>query len=293
MKIVIVSGRWSQNVRNSINNLQQNGIYVFNEPPNVESFMVTLEQGLLKLRTAPAVVIPVPFGSMPLENDEECLVLVHRTCAQLRDAIPHKSVDKWSEFLSEKVKVYAFSHDRRSNIYVTLEKELVESDVNATSLWNAIQEAIRKGEEELTKEKVIPEFSALKHRIAHCFLSIDVDLQGILTTWDEDEEEAKEYLAGVLWRDEGKSSKPSGYYVGELEKSRRLAGFEGNESDTIQKIVQGQDLQENEWWMCAKKLFGGYSANDGTSSPIYPLLRSLDDQLDEGGNKSRDEQLTL
>ncbi len=135
-------------------------------------------------------------------------------------------------------------------------------------------------------------YSVLKHSIAGCFSSVNMDLRVISTTrWNS--EKAQKYFAGVLWGDDGKSPKPSGYYVEKLGQARGLAGLEGNEPDTIQKIVQDQNLRDNEWWKCVKDLLGDDKVNDKANSPTYPLLKSLDDLLDEGRNKSRGEQLAL
>jgi len=90
---------------------------------------------------------------------------------------------------------------------------------------NRFSEAIKDAIDWLSKKDLIKDFSLLKHRIAHCFLSIDLDLQGILSARDEGEEEAKKYFAEVLWGKEGTPPKNSGYYVGKLEKVRGLAGL--------------------------------------------------------------------
>jgi len=143
---------------------------------------------------------------------------------------------------------------------------------------------------EETVEKAVADISSLKHRIAHCFLSIDVDLQGISTAEETNLGEAKEYLANVLWGNEGEPHKPLGYYVEKLKEARRLAGLEEEEPNTIQKMLVDQDLLSNEHWICVKRLLG-----DGPiyNSSVYPLLAALDSLLGGGCCKIREEQLSI
>ena len=220
MKIVIVSSPLSKNVGNRIDSLRQNGIYIFNEPDAPEGFSVNLEQGWLTLT--------VLDEDVPLESDEECLVFVHSRCAGLKDAIPHEFVDKWS---NDKVKAYAFSHDLKSYLYVALEKELAESDVNVMSLWNAVQEAIRKGEEEIKKKAGVIKLFLIKHRVAHLWLPLDIDLQGIQEVRNgksevggkKPEERAVEYLKEVL---QDKNGDIPQYYRQKLAKLQYAAAGE-------------------------------------------------------------------
>lgn len=135
--------------------------------------------------------------------------------------------------------------------------------------------------EYLKKKPLIPRISILKHRIAHCFLSIDIDLQGTMSILDK--REAKEYLDEVL------AEKKNSYYVERLKDARRLAGLgvvEKDEEDTIQKIVAEQKLENDRWWKYVKNLLGDPEEN---VSPIYPLFKELDDS----SNIARDEEKTL
>ncbi len=150
--------------------------------------------------------------------------------------------------------------------------------------------AIGTGDMSVLQYDVIAPFSELKHRVAHCFLSIDVDLQGISVAKETNLEEAKEYLANVLWGNEEEPHKPLGYYVEKLKEARRLAGLEEGEQNTIQKILVDPDLLSNDYWICVKRLFG-----DGPigNSPVHPLLATLDSLLGGGCCKIREEQLSI
>jgi hypothetical protein len=187
-----------------------------------------------------------------------------------------------------------YHHEHDDEIWKCLVEEIFPRlNPDPKALREGIEELIRIGDRvasEQRKKKTIWDITTLKHRIAHRFLSIDVDLQGILTTLDEGEKKAKKYFAEVLWGEEGTSPKDSGYYVGKLEEVRRLAGLEGNEPDTIQKIVQDQNLQDNEWWNCVKKLLGDTGKRD---SPLYPLFESLDDLLKDGTDSLDDNKMRL
>lgn len=139
--------------------------------------------------------------------------------------------------------------------------------------------------------------SNLKHAIAHCFLSIDVDIQGISAAWSEGKNESKEYFTEVLWGKENEvyaNLKSEGYYLGRLRDAREYAGLFGNRSDNINKIIQESELpNDNQWWKYIKQLLGDERTDGELNSPIYPLFDSLDILLKEGIGKCRNEQYDL
>ena len=82
---------------------------------------------------------------------------------------------------------------------------------------------------------VVQPFSALKHRIAHCFLSIDVDLQGVNETLEEKQiENAVVYLWDIL------KAKENSYYRKKLNFVRFLVTGE----ESFRKLAEVTETKD-------------------------------------------------
>ena len=102
----------------------------------------------------------------------------------------------------------------------------------------------------------VTRFSLLKHRLAHIFLPIDIDLQGLIET-GFDEKHWKEIVA--TWKPEQGSTHSKAYQT--LEEARKILYNASGEPETIEWIVErakenGLNKQkiETEWAKIQKLL---------------------------------------
>jgi len=101
----------------------------------------------------------------------------------------NKLITNYVNLLNKKAnewEVWAFQHGSSSEIYECLEKKYGE---------NIYQSLLEKG----LKKNLIKLFTLLKHRIAHLWLPLDIDIQGIVECWNDGRKDAAcKYLEDVL-----------------------------------------------------------------------------------------------
>ena len=185
-----------------------------------------------------------------------------------------------SELKDKKVHFSTYHRENDDKIY----KEALDlmKGINPTvdEHLKRLKEAIKEAE----KKENIKLFSFLKHRIAHCFLSIDLDLQSA--------KEEGEYLEDIL------STKQKGYYTNKLNQARCYAvggkwcnctarwGKEQNQSfqppDNYILDLLG-DSPPKEWSTVCTLL--GLSESDYSeeieSSPIAKFFKKLEEKREK------------
>lgn len=167
-----------------------------------------------------------------------------------------------------------FIHEQYNDIFKTLKKLAQELDNES---FETICSLIKK-------KQIIEPISFLKHRIAHCFLSIDLDLQSA--------KEEGEYLKDIL------STKQEGYYTNKLNQARCYT-VGGNWCDSAEKWGKEQnqsfqppdnyildllgDSPPKEWSTVCTLL--GLSESDYSeeieSSPIAKFFKKLEEKREK------------
>jgi len=129
------------------------------------------------------------------------------------------------------------------NALSKLVKAIITNDVSKANIFDEVCETIRVGER-------IPALSSLKHKIAHLFLSLDIDLQGIA---DVKKDDKVNYLGDVL-RGDVLKEKPDTYY------RQKLAD--------LQFMVTGEDFANGKELECKEPVSGGFVTSALTSEDL-------------------------
>jgi hypothetical protein len=158
-----------------------------------------------------------------LKSVSELYVALHSTTmSRLSSQIETEFRKTFSE---AQVFVNTFSRVEGNDIWRHF-SDLVVAVQNRESLFDQVAEAIKK------KLTLTQRLSILKHRIAHLFLPIDIDLQGLIETGFRED-----YWNEVVeaYRD--------GKAVGKLAQARQLLYGTQGEEDTVEKVKE--DAKKN------------------------------------------------
>jgi len=212
-----------------------------------------------------------------LKSVSELYVALHSTTmSRLSSQIETEFRKTFSE---AQVFVNTFSRVEGNDIWRHF-SDLVVAVQNRESLFDQVAEAIKK------KLTLTQRLSILKHRIAHLFLPIDVDLQGLIETGFR-----QDYWNEVVeaYRD--------GRAVGNLTQARQLLyGTEGEE-DTVEKIVNEAIRQAptregeiNEAWQQVQSLLPKNGSLPCDYRDVEQILRDLgcQNKREDVKNKCKD-----
>ena len=159
----------------------------------------------------------------------------------------------------------------------------------------------------IKKKPIIPNFSLLKHQIAHLFLPLDIDLQGIYEVSKQSKDEAVKYLKEVL---ENKNKNKTFYRQKLADLQFMVAKVEGEvatsltENDLPDKesildlLPEDKTIVKEEWEMLLKlsglglkenknNLFNKEDLEVKVDSGIFVFMKLLDDKI---GKYCKDEK---
>jgi hypothetical protein len=212
-----------------------------------------------------------------LKNVSELYVALHSTTmSRLSSQI---ETEFRNTFPGAQVLVNTFSREKGNDIWRHFSDLMVEVQ-NRESLFDQVAEAIKK------KPTLTQRLSILKHRLAHLFLPIDVDLQGLIETGFR-----QDYWNEVVeaYRD--------GRAVGNLAQARQLLyGTEGEE-DTVEKIVNEAIRQAPTWegeineaWQQVQSLLPKNGSLPRDYKDVEQILRDLgcQNKREDVKNKCKD-----
>jgi hypothetical protein len=235
-------------------------------------------------------------------------VAVHALSNYAKD----KDVDGFKKEFNSKVAYICDFH------HIDEYKEFTDALIKFLDLINKnnTREAIKKCEEikkliEKFSKQTIKNFSLLKHRIAHLFLPLDIDLQGIYEVSKQSKDEAVKYLKEVL---ENKNKNPTFYRqkLADLQfmvaKVKGVGGTSLTENDLPDNksildllpdlLPEDKTIVKEEWEMLLKlsglglkenknNLFNKEDLEVKVDSGIFVFMKLLDDKI---GKYCKDEK---